>query len=112
MNAVTLLARESLSRDPQFRRRVLAAAVVCCLAVCSEDPATPLHAARREFAVSVLRQPTNWVGQFALAASGHEGVTADRLTGTEAQAEWSGSDADFQFIVNAVFPALAVVADS
>lgn len=106
---VTLLVREALSRDKDFKRQVAVAAVTCCLNVCAEDPATPLHAARRQFAVSVLRQPSNWVEQFALAAASHSGVTSDRLSGTAEKPVWSGPDGDLQFIVNSVFPALAIM---
>jgi hypothetical protein len=108
----TLLGRESLARDENFRKKVLLALVKACLNVAAEATNTDFHRQRREYAVRALRDPRPAANDFALAVAATSGITAERLGGLEAAAIWTGTDGDLEFLVASVFDALAVTDDT
>ena len=87
----------NLAMTPAFIARVQAAMVKSAIAVSSEDPETPAHATRVQWATQVLRDPTHYAARVAF------GVTANPIITAES------SDSDIEFTVNSVWNAYAGV---
>ena len=90
----------NLAMTPAFIARVQAAMVKSAIAVSSEDPETPAHATRVQWATQVLRDPAHYAARIAFGVAANPDITAD-----------SPDDA-IEFTVNSVWNAYAGVVAS
>lgn len=93
---MAFIDKAQLGTDPTWRSRVQVAACIAAGDVSSEDPSTPGHAARAEYATKVANQSATMSGPIAMVVAAAPGIT-----GPEA------SDQDIQFTVNAAWDLLS-----
>jgi len=86
-----------LAMTPTFVARVQAAMVKSAIAVSSENPETPAHVTRVQWATQVLRDPAHYATRMAFGVAANSVITAD-----------SPDDA-IEYTVNSVWNAYAGV---
>ena len=87
----------NLAMTPAFVARVQAAMVKSAIAVSSENPETPAHVTRVQWATQVLRDPAHYATRMAFGVAANPVITAD-----------SPDDA-IEYTVNSVWNAYAGV---
>lgn len=88
----------ALGADPVWRSRCQTAAIQACTNVMSEDPTTPHHADRADYANKVLLNPSTMSGPIAHGVASQPGITGPEAT-----------DQDILFTVNSLINAWAGV---
>ena len=87
----------NLAMTPAFIARVQAAMVKSAIAVSSENPETPAHVTRVQWATQVLRDPMHYATRMAFGVAANPTITAE------------SGDNDIEFTVNSVWNAYAGV---